>query len=378
MPISYIKHADIDKKKWDKCIADSPNELIYAYSYYLDIMSKNWDALILNDYEAVMPLTWNKKFGISYLRQPAFTQQLGIFGNMIFDEKITELFISKALEIFPFAEINLNYANEYQNGKTKKSNLILHLNRSFDEIEKGFRKDFVNKIKNHNSLIYQSSAEIEKAIQIFKENYDDKIRISSNAYQDWLELCILLKTKEQLLVRKVNSVDGELLSIALLLKDERRIYYVMSSTLPAGRKQQSNYFLLYHIIKEFAGKDLIFDFEGSEIPSIKSFFSKFGTVEQPYPFVKINNLSFPKRWLKNGYDYLKKNILITKTETRIFVCLLQANKHQISFELFSTIKSAKIKSRGVVILILSISPSIKFIFKPNASTTVASSVNWSL
>lgn len=305
MRIFYIKHADIDKEKWDKCIADSANELIYAYSYYLDIMSKNWDALVLNDYEAVMPLTWNKKFGISYLRQPFFTQQLGIFGNIFFDEKVTGSFINKALEIFPFAEINLNYANQYKNGETNRCNLILPLNRSFDEIKKTFRKDFVNKIRSNN-LIYQPSDDIEKAIQIFKENYHNKIRISSKAYHDWLQLSIVLETKNQILVRKVSSVDGELLSIALLLKDKRRIYYVMSSTLPSGRKQQSNYFLLYHVIKEFAGQDLVFDFEGSEIPSIKLFFSKFGGVEQSYPFVKINNLSFWKRWMKNVYDYLKK------------------------------------------------------------------------
>lgn len=268
-------------------------------------MSKNWDALILNDYDAVMPLTWNKKFGIFYLRQPAFTQQLGIFGNMIFNEKTSDSFIRKALEIFSFAEINLNYSNEYKNGATKRSNLILPLNRPFDEIEKDFRNDFVNKIGNNN-LIYQPSDEIEKAVQLYKENYGERVRISPNAYQHWTSLCIFLKSKEQLLLRKVCSADGALLSIALFLKDKNRIYYVMSTTLPAGRKQQANYFLLYQIIKEFAGQDLIFDFEGSEIPSIKSFFLKFGAVDQPYPCVKINNLPFAKKWLKNGYDYLKK------------------------------------------------------------------------
>ncbi|MGN6530902.1 MAG: GNAT family N-acetyltransferase [Ginsengibacter sp.] len=312
MHICYLKHADIDKEKWDKCIADSVNALIYPCSYYLDIMSKNWDALIIfreppyaDDYLAVMPLTWNKKFGISYLRQPAFTQQLGIFGDMIFDEKITDSFIRKALEIFPFAEINLNYANDYKNIQTKKCNLILPLNRSFIEIKKTFRKDFVNKIRGNN-LIYQPSDEIEKAVQLFKDNYHHKLKIPPNAYHDWLQLCTHLQCRDQVLVRKVYSAKGQLLSMAMFLKDKRRIYYVMSTTLPAGRKQQSNYFLLYHVIKEFAGQDLIFDFEGSDIPSIKLFFSKFGSVEQPYPFVKINNLSFLKKWLKKGYDYLKK------------------------------------------------------------------------
>jgi hypothetical protein len=302
LKISYLRHENIDKIKWDRCIDNAHNGLIYAYSFYLDAMSENWDALVMNDYEAVMPLTWNKKFGICYLRQPVFTQQLGLFGNIPFHKNVTELFVNKAVEIFSFAEINLNYANEY---KAKKCNLILPLNKPFAEIEKYFRKDFVNKIKNRD-LIYESSDDAERAIQIFKENYDDKIRIPSKDYQHWLQACKVIKMKEQLLIRKVISPNGELLSTGLFLKDSRRIYYVMSSTLPVGRKQQSNYFLLYHLIKEFSGQNLIFDFEGSEIPSIKLFFSKFGAIDQPYSFVKINNLPFWKRWLKNGYDYFKK------------------------------------------------------------------------
>ena len=60
--VSYLQNKDIDKIKWDKCIDTASNGLIYAYSFYLDTMAKHWDALVMNDYEAVMPITWNKKF----------------------------------------------------------------------------------------------------------------------------------------------------------------------------------------------------------------------------------------------------------------------------------------------------------------------------
>ncbi|WP_315816464.1 hypothetical protein [Paraflavitalea speifideaquila] len=56
--------------KWDRCIADAPNGLIYGYSFYLDKMADNWDGLVLNNYEAVMPLPWKKKWGIYYLAHP--------------------------------------------------------------------------------------------------------------------------------------------------------------------------------------------------------------------------------------------------------------------------------------------------------------------
>ena len=77
--IQYIQNKEINKAKWDDSITESSNGLIYAYSWYLDTMSKNWDALVLNDYEAVLPLTWNKKYGVYYLYQPWFCASLGIF-----------------------------------------------------------------------------------------------------------------------------------------------------------------------------------------------------------------------------------------------------------------------------------------------------------
>ena len=136
LKISYLQQVNIDKQKWDRCIETATNGLIYAFSFYLDAMSENWDALIMNDYEAVMPLTWNKKYGIYYLRLPAFTQQSGIFGNLLFTENVTEMFLNKALEQFPFAEINLNFGNEHKNPVVKKCNLILPLHNSFIETEK--------------------------------------------------------------------------------------------------------------------------------------------------------------------------------------------------------------------------------------------------
>lgn len=304
MKITYLSHENIDKEKWDRCIKNAANGLIYAYSYYLDMMSYNWAALIMNDYEAVMPLTWNKKFGISYLFQPSFTQQSGIFGNLPFENNLTEAFINKALERFPFIEINLNYANEYKNAAAIKCNLILPLQKSFDELEKSFRKDLVKKVRN-NQLIYAPSDEVEKAIELFRKNYSERINTPKNSFEHTRQLFILLKNKGQLFIRQVSSPEGKLHAMAIFLNDSRRIYYIMSTTLQAGRESEANYFLLYNVIKEFSEQNLVFDFEGSQIPSINFFFKKFGAIEQPYPFVRINKLPLWKRWIKKKYDHYK-------------------------------------------------------------------------
>src|SRR5437016_1166548 len=108
--IQYLLHSEIDKTKWDKCIEEAGNGLIYGYSFYLDHMAKHWDGLVFNNYEGIMPLTWNKKFGIYYLYQPAFAASLGVFGKNL-NEEIKKEFIQCIPQKFRLIEISLNPGN---------------------------------------------------------------------------------------------------------------------------------------------------------------------------------------------------------------------------------------------------------------------------
>ena len=92
--IYYVKRKDLDLKKYDACIDNAINSRIYGYSWYLDIVADNWDALVLNDYEAVMPLPWRQKYFIKYIYPPAWTQQLGVFSNFKIEADLVEQFVN--------------------------------------------------------------------------------------------------------------------------------------------------------------------------------------------------------------------------------------------------------------------------------------------
>ena len=53
--IRFVEHNEVDTNKWDKCVKRSINSTPYAFSWYLDIVVSNWNALILNDYEPSIP-----------------------------------------------------------------------------------------------------------------------------------------------------------------------------------------------------------------------------------------------------------------------------------------------------------------------------------
>jgi hypothetical protein len=98
--------------------------------------------------------------------------------------------------------------------------------------------------------------------------------------------------------RQVKDVAGSLLNSSIFFRDESRIYNIMSVSLSAGREKRAHFFLLDQLIMEFATKDIWLDMEGSEVPGIAEFYRKFGTINQPYPFLKYNHLPFLIRFLK--------------------------------------------------------------------------------
>ena len=298
--INYVAREAIDIAKWDRCIDEAKNGLIYAYSIYLDNMATHWDALVLNDYEAVMPLTWNKKWGIKYLYQPPFTQQLGIFGRRIINEQDIRSFITIAKEKFPFAEIFLNALNPYVETE-KKNNYILNLNDGYEKIHASYKKNLLQNLKDSkkNNLVYSIGMDYKQAIDFYVSRYSNRMpHTTRKDYQRFFKVCDLLNEKKMLFIRKVSLPNNELLAIALFFKDNKRLYNIMPTTLLKGRGLKANHFLIDELIIEFAGKNIILDFEGSDIAGIARFYQQFGSSNEPYYFLRYNNLPWFARLFK--------------------------------------------------------------------------------
>ncbi|HZI68688.1 MAG TPA: hypothetical protein VFD44_03210, partial [Hanamia sp.] len=164
MEISYLPQGKIDKSKWDNCIKNSANGLIYAYSFYLDAMSENWDALVANDYEFVMPLTWKRKYGIYYLYQPPFTASLGVFGNNI-SKEIVKNFLENIPQKFRYWDFYLNRQNLFSIPEFpmyERSNFILRLSSDYESIKSKYASSTSRNIKR--SITFGN--EIRKGIPI--------------------------------------------------------------------------------------------------------------------------------------------------------------------------------------------------------------------
>ena len=144
MHIKHYTHDKINFKKWDKCISESKNGLIYAYSWFLNVVSPGWEALISDDFQYVMPLPVKKKYGIKYIVQPVLTQQLGVFSAKEIESSLIDSFIN-AIPYFSY-EMNLNEQN-FTSDAEEKLNLTLDLQSSLKEIEANFSENTKRNIK---------------------------------------------------------------------------------------------------------------------------------------------------------------------------------------------------------------------------------------
>lgn len=278
--IQYVSRKLLDIKKYDDCIENSLQSRIYAFSWYLDIVADHWDVLVLNDYEAVMPLPWKKKFGLKYITQPYFCQQLGIFSIDEISEEVQLQMIKKIPSKFLKVTLALNSQNAIISEKNSRKNLFLPLLNSHKTLFKNFSKGRKHAIKvgEKQPLIVKETS-IEKLIKIHKINY--KYQFPSEKLTQ-LSTSILHQKKGELMgVFK----DEVLLGGALFVFSKNRIVYLFSAFTNSGREFQAASFLINHQIKKNENSQFILDFEGGNLPNMGKFYRSFGAEEETYSLV---------------------------------------------------------------------------------------------
>ena len=296
--IQYLQREQVDVVKWNRCIDGATNGLIYAYSFYLDHMGKHWDALVMGDYEAVMPLTWNKKYGIRYLYQPAFTASLGVFGNSLTEEKIN-LFIASIPSKFRLIEISLNSGNVFHSLPgvvAMRNNYILNLNRTYEELFRGFRENVRRNIKKSQQLgaRYESDVPVAEIIKLSRRHLQSVTTTTDSDYLRFEQLYSYLKKNDRAKACGVY-LSEQLVASAVYFFSHNRAYYILVGNHPNGKTVGASHYLIDRFIHSYAGQDVVLDFEGSDVRNLAFFYSSFGATLEPYPAIRINTLPW---WVK--------------------------------------------------------------------------------
>jgi hypothetical protein len=301
--LQYLHRNQIDTAQWDQCIANAHNGLLYAYSFYLDHMSPEWDALVLGDYEAVMPLTWRKKFGICYLYQPFVTVPLGVFSSRPIDQALMETFINSIPGKFKLIDISLNTANNCLNSPYAKprKNYELPLTGTYDRIQQNYNRHARRKLKKAGEAGLQvaEGIAVEKIAALSYKMMSEREKVSMTDYEKFITLCKNIQPHVEA-CNTIAAIDtaGAIISSDIYIVHNKRIYSLLAGNLPQANECGAFYFVLDRLIKKYAGTGYLFDFEGSDIPGVAFLFECLGGQLTWYSHLIINRLPPVLQWVK--------------------------------------------------------------------------------
>ncbi|MBO6025561.1 MAG: hypothetical protein J6P83_12025 [Bacteroidales bacterium] len=302
--IHFLEHKTIDRTKWDALIAECGN--IYAYSWYLDIVHPGWEALVEDDYQSVMPLTGGKKFGVNYLFQPYFVQQLGVFSKSSLTAETTEAFVKAIPSKYRFAEIRLNEGNAFADGAQGVEyhrNVLLDLNQDYDTIRAHYHQNTKRNLAKAESCNLQLVTTVipYHVVALFRDNRGALLNKWGDAEYDVLTtLAQVAQNRHTAFILGVSEKGvGQLLCAAIFMKTKNRITFLFSGLTEEGKQRQAMTWLLDQVIQQYAHQPITFDFEGSDDDNLARFYLGFGGEEVKYPSYTFNRLSlFGKALLK--------------------------------------------------------------------------------
>ena len=277
--ITFCSRNTVDIPKYNACVSTSIHTRIYAYSWYLDAVCDQWAVLILDNYQAVMPLPIRKKMGVHYIYQAPWIQQLGIFSNQKLDASAVKAFFKAIPKKFILIDTFLNTGHPVMPFLKERYNFILPLHSDFKTIKKQFSKNRKRKSKdNFDNFRIEKNGTISTFLDFYK-----KTQKHTNAHKDALEK---LENLLQANLPKMHiwTVFKDQLLIAGLcwLKDKKRITYLVPIANQEAKKENIPTYLINQLIKDHQNTNLVLDFEGSMIAGVAQFYKSFGAKKEIY------------------------------------------------------------------------------------------------
>jgi len=293
-----LRNQEIDRERWDECISRSLNRRVYAFSWYLDIVSPGWGGLVTEDYSSVFPLTSGLKAGVSYLFQPFFAQQLGLFSSVALNKGLSEAFLNAIPSRFRYIDIQLtpDFIPETKGGELiPRLNHELSLKASYDELSAAYSQNTKRNIRKARESGVNTGRNLRTAdlVTLFRSNFGEREGKLGTVHYARMER--LMETSISMgtgTARAAYDESGLLSAAAFFLQDADRVYFLFAASSAEARENGAMFLLIDTFIKENAGKAMVLDFEGGNDENLGRFYKSFGAVAVTYRRLLINRLPF--------------------------------------------------------------------------------------
>lgn len=301
MIVSYLKNAEIDRIKWDGCIDKAVNGITYAYSWYLDEVAESWDALVLDDYLAVMPLTSKRRFGIWYLYQPFFTQQLGPFSTQMLSSDLVGMFLESIPSKFRLIDISLNtFTNsKFIEGFRVEDRITYHLDliepyaKLYQKYSKNTQRNLAKAIALQVSVV--RGVDLGTFLKFSRDCMQKLVSANALAVMDRLVRKLIHHGRGELYGAYTNT--NTLCAAALFVRSKGKSIYLLANSSEEGIAQRAMFLLIDSYIQKNSESIIVLDFEGSMLPGVAKFYQGFGACAVTYPHLYLQSLPWLFLWL---------------------------------------------------------------------------------
>ena len=268
MIIQRVSREDIDKLKWDSCVHFATNGNIFGYKWYIDAITKDWEALIEGDYQSVLPLIWKKNWwGKKEVYLPTLMREVGIYSANALSQKRVEAFLNAIPSDYKKVLVEVDQFTLFPQtvgwGMEKQHNYLAHMNEPYEQLANKFSKrvqDDLDRARNNN-LKSISSLKPEKIVDFYKEH--DPSYTKENYYA-YLRIMYNLLHRGWGFMSGIADEKGTLLAVNFLLFSHGRMVSFLPVVSKEGKSKGAMAQLFNLLFHTNANKQIILDFNGND------------------------------------------------------------------------------------------------------------------
>lgn len=294
--IRRLKYQEIDFKKYTECLENSEQQKYSATLDFLNVVSgKQWDILVYNDYEAVMPVPYMKKFGLKIVINPKLCQQLGIFSktdNIQVNDQFL-VFFEKKYNIWYYA---FNDTNQFTKKLKERQNFLIYP-ADYNEVRQKYSPKRKRKLRLDEEVLQNS--EVRKVTMNEALDFISQNTIGAKDEKDKQEFLQTFSDFEQAQHLQLTAFfyHKTIINIIAVYSDEKTLALLGTFNAKEHIKLSGSSVIIDHIISENI-QTKIFDFEGSDVPAIEEFFRGFRPELKMYPTTFNSKKELLKKVLK--------------------------------------------------------------------------------
>lgn len=282
--IRRLRYNEIDFRKYTQCLESSEQIKYSASKIFLDVTSKKrWDLLVYNDYEAVMPIPYVRKYGIKVVLNPMLCQQLGVFSKKD-DVLLNEAFLDFLKNNYLIRVYHFNDHNQFNSPIERKKNFIIYPD-SYEKVFANYSPKRKRKLRLGEDILSDSEIRIISfnEAKLFIENNMTGLAKRNDVhgftrifkiFYDFKKLTFCAFYYQNQIINLI-SVYSDYKTLALLgTFNEKDFIKISGSSV-----------LIDDMIKKNI-ETAAFDFEGSEVPSVEEFFRGFRPELKKYAYIR--------------------------------------------------------------------------------------------